>query len=204
MTQTAVDLAVCWVFHNKDRSPSFFWASAREYRDSLLTGRLLSKHSREKIIIISKKKVDFKACRLPDFFFKWTEEIKAHGCPDKHNTSQHSTEPKKNLCINILSNIMEAAASPSWKQESPFRWCSYSRVNYNYGRFNLAVNRKQVFGLRYVNAMSRSIETAEGTNLFSHTQTNFPLIRTTHWAQFLYPLSTDEQALHSTQRLWDM
>lgn len=71
---------------------------------------------------------------------------------------------------------------PSWQQESPLRGCSYLRVNYNYGRFNLALNRKQLFGLRYANAMSRSFRRAEGTNLFSGAQTNFPLIRTTHWA----------------------
>lgn len=99
-----------------------------------------------------------------------------------------------------------AIRGPAWQQESPFRWYSYSWVSYNYGRFNLALNRK-VFGLRYGNPMSGSIGTAEGTNLFSGTQTNFPLVRTTHWAPFSYPLNNrDEQVflLLLYTGLWDM
>lgn len=123
----------------------------------------------------------------------------------KHNASQCLKESRRSICITILTNNEGCNRVPFWKQESPFRWYSYSWVNYNYGRFNLALNRKQVFDLRYVNATSRAIATALGTNLFSDTQTNFRLIRTTHWVSLSYLLNNrDEQVLQSTHRLWNI
>lgn len=45
---------------------------------------------------------------------------------------------------------------------------------------SISTERKQPFGLRYVNATSGSTGPAEGTNLSSHLPTNFPLIKTIH------------------------
>lgn len=84
--------------------------------------------------------------------------------------------------------MKDAIRGPSWKQESPFSWYSHSWINYNYRQLNLGLKRKQAFGRRYVNATSRSIATAQGTNLFSDTQTNFLLIRAAHRVSFSYLL----------------
>lgn len=64
-----------------------------------------------------------------------------------------------------------------------YRGCCHLRVNYNYARFNLAPDRKQVLcPERYANATPGSFRSARGTKLFSGAQTNFLLIRTAHRA----------------------
>lgn len=101
----------------------------------------------------------------------------------ERGTGHRSTLTNTILC-SILRTLRIATDSHQIRklqfEDSPLSRCSYLRVNYNYGRFNLALNRKQLFGLRYGNRMSKSFGAAEGTNLFSGAQTNFLLIRTTH------------------------
>lgn len=59
-------------------------------------------------------------------------------------------DSRRSLCIKIHTKKWKLQSEDNPENKNFMRY-SYSRVNYNYERFNLALNRKQGFCLRYVN-----------------------------------------------------
>lgn len=146
-----------------------------------MTGSLFSERGGEELSGRGKKScVDFKACRLPLLLCKCIdgEDGGGWGC-------RKTLKEKKENSHSSLRLVSESAPRGVHHDNENllYRGCCHLRVNYNYARFNLAPDRKQVLcPERYANATSGSFRSARGTKLFSGAPTNFLLIRTAHRA----------------------